>query len=157
MKVRISWLAAAIIAATPVVAQVDLDQAQACFAEAAQGQGDALACIDAAQDACMDNAQETPAVATLCFNEAQGAWSQALGARIQQLTTNADDTLAAVIRIETKYDLLGQLMQCDRVEALSVAASGLSGPMIALQKARCQSTASALTYLQLIQRARALP
>ena len=135
--------------------QVDLAAADACFAEAdAAGTNPAL-CIEPAQVACMDNSDSTPPVSTLCYTHARGAWSGAVGGVIEGIDARGDTRLGAVARIEARYDLLINLLHCDRAEELAIAASDLDGADIALQKARCQSTAAALTYIRLFLSARA--
>lgn len=126
--------------------------AEACFSDAATAHSDPAACVDAAQIDCLDNAVETPAVANLCLKNAQAAWSDALGARFASVVANADPAAAATLRIETKYDLLATLMQCDRMQELALATSDLTGPAIAVQTARCQATAAGLTYMRLYLR-----
>lgn len=157
MKSVFGMIAGIFLSAGPVLAGVDLAQAQACFDTAASDQTNPSQCIDAAQNACMDNAQETPAVAALCFSDARAVWSQAIGAEMSDMSESAEEGLVAVARIETKYDLLANLLQCDRMEELSLAVSTLSSDAIALQSARCQSTAAALTYMRLYLSAQSLP
>lgn len=135
-------------------AEVDIAAANACIVDAASAGGNPATCIDAAQDECLSNAGATPAVSALCFTRARDSWSAALGEVIAEVVARSDDRIAAIARIETKYDLLSNLLQCDRVEELAIAASELSGEEIGVQKARCQSTAAALTYVQLFLRAR---
>ncbi|SMX51136.1 hypothetical protein [Actibacterium lipolyticum] len=154
---RIGLLMAAFFISSGASAQVDIADAEACFAKAVTDNTNPAPCIDAAQSLCMIDAQETPAVATLCFNNAKDSWSGALGSRIQSFVADADETLAAVAQIETKYDLLSSLIQCDRIEELSIAASDIPGEEIAMQKSRCQSTASGLAYMRLFLRARQNP
>jgi len=152
---------AVILAASPAAAAanspgVGIAGVNACF-DAAQKDGTSPGpCIDAAQDACLDNAQETPAVATLCYTEARKVWSGALSGAIAAMTAATDEKVGAVARIETKYNLLSNLMECDRVEELSRAVSELKGGAIAVQTARCQATASAATYMHLYLRAKTL-
>jgi hypothetical protein len=141
--------------AAPVAAQVDLGQANACFDAAMRDQTTPSACIEAAQDTCMDNAQETPAVATLCFVAARESWSEGLASIFAETVGEMDEVSATVAQIETKYDLLANLLQCDRFEELSIAASDLGGDMIALQTARCQASASAVIYMRLYLTAQA--
>tara|TARA_R110002096_G_scaffold201392_6_gene385895 strand:+ start:905 stop:1429 length:525 start_codon:yes stop_codon:yes gene_type:complete len=148
-------LAAADLAATDL-AGVDISGFNACI-DAAQKDGtNPGPCIDTAQVACLDNARETPAVATLCYTEARKVWSGALSGTIAEMTRSADEKVAAVARIETKYNLLTNLMACDRVEELSRAVSAMPGEAIALQTARCQATASAATYMYLYLREKTL-
>ena len=151
LGIVLSWLASA------AVAEIDVKMTEACIAQSVGNQSNPAVCIDAAQVACMDGAADVPAVAALCFGEARDTWSDALRLRIQRIVAETDETLAVIAQIETKYDLLSNLIQCDRVEELSLAASDLTGESIAVQKARCLATATGLTYLRLHLRARDLP
>jgi hypothetical protein len=154
---RIAYAALCLNLASPALAEVDVDAANSCLTQAISAGTSPADCVNAAQDYCLDNAAEAPAVATLCFNEAQGAWSKALGAHIKKVLADADETVAAVVRIETKYDLLVNLLHCDRIEELSVAASDITSAEINLQKTRCQSSAAGLAYAHLFVKARNLP
>ncbi|ASM72182.1 MULTISPECIES: hypothetical protein [Roseobacteraceae] len=123
--------------------------AEACLAKAMQNGTDPTLCLDAPDAACMDNAQETPVVSTSCFAENRAQWGAAIGKRMDMLPDTTDTTVA---RIEARYDVIGAMVQCDRIEALAKAASDLSGPQIALQKERCLARANALTYVRLFAR-----
>lgn len=150
-KVALTFAFAALVAGS-ATAQVDVAVAEACFTNAVATQADPATCIISANAACMVDSTDTPAVATLCLSEAQQAWSIALASRIQSTLAGVDDRTAAVARIELKYDLLANLMQCDRLEELSKAASELTGSEIMMQTMRCQSAASGLTYVRLYLR-----
>ncbi len=132
---------------SPVAAQVA--GAEACLAAALKDGSDPTLCVEPSDAACMDSAPETPAVSTACFAETRAQWGAAIGKRMQSLP---DDTATTVARIEAKYDVIGGMVQCDRIEALAKAASDLDGPQIALQKERCLSRATALTYVRLFAR-----
>ena len=134
---------------TPALADVNIADVDACFEAARTGQADPAVCINAAQDSCLDNAQETPAVSALCFLEAREAWSDAVSQTFAEIVPTMDETDAAVLQIETKYALLGNLLQCDRIEELSLAASDLTSEAISIQSARCQASATAAMYLRL--------
>ena len=130
-------------------AEGDIAQVNTCLDKAAQGQGAPAACIEILQTPCLDNAQETPAVATLCLKNAQDVFSDGIAAVMAKTVAEFDERQAAVVRIEVKYDLLTNLLQCDRLEEVSLATTEISGAEATLQAARCQSTASALTYARL--------
>jgi len=140
--------------ALPAMAEVDLNTVNACIDTAANEQTNPALCIDQSHTACLDGAQETPAIATLCFTETRQQWTDSVGARMQAATANLNDRMQSVLNIETKYDLLSSLIQCDRMEELAIAATVSPGDSIALQKARCLSTASALAYVRLYIRVR---
>lgn len=144
-----SLLCAAVLAALgwPLCAQVA--GAEACLAGAVREGTDPALCLDAPDAACMDNAQETPAVSTACFAQLRAEWGAAIGKRMRSLP---EDTATTVARIEAKYDVISALVQCDRIEELAKATSDLGGPQIALQKERCLARANALTYVRLFVR-----
>ena len=149
---RPSLIAALALLTGPAWAEVDLPTAQSCFT----ARTDATTCIDAAQEDCLTELQSAPAAAALCYGKAQAVWGSGITARMDAIATQADETLTAVARIETQYDLLANMLQCDKVEALSKAASDLTGEQILAQKAACQSTATGLTYMRLFMRSRAM-
>ena len=149
MKKQAALFAALLTVAAPALAEVDLTAVDACFESARATQTDPAACINAAQDTCLDNAEDTPAVTTLCYVQARDVWSDGLARVFADIIPTMDGTDAAVLQIETKYALLGNLLQCDRIEELSLAASDLTGAAIALQSARCQASATAAMYLRL--------
>lgn len=135
--------------AAPAFAGVDIPTADACIATSFETGQSPAECIDAAQVECLAGAEETPAVATLCFVEARKIWTEALGAAIEQARDTLPADLAAISGIELKYDILGGLMQCDRMEELSLAVSDEKSELIGVQKSRCQATTSGLAYARL--------
>ena len=149
---RPTFIAALLCLGGPAAADVSLSAAQSCFI----AKTDATTCIDTAQTDCMASLQTAPAAATLCYTQARTVWEQGLTDRIAAIATQPDDTLTAVARIETRFDLLANMLQCDKIEALSKAASDLTGPEIAAQKAACQSTATGLSYMRLYMRSRTM-
>ncbi|MGJ8585026.1 MAG: hypothetical protein ACSHXD_13090 [Marinosulfonomonas sp.] len=152
MKHRLLAVIALPLLASSAWAEGDIAQVNTCLSQAAQGQGDPAACIEDLHAPCLDNAQETPAVATLCLKDTRKIWSDGIASVIADTVAEFDEKQAAVVRIEVKYDLLTNLLQCDRLEELSLATTEISGADSALQAARCQSTASALTYARLYTR-----
>ena len=155
MRLAKVLLLAVLLIPGPVRAELDIAAAEACFVSADQDGTNPALCIQAAQDPCMDNSDATPAVATLCFADARTAWSSAVSTAMATLDSRGDDRLAAFARIESRYDLLVNLLNCDRAEELAIALSDLEGAQVALQKARCQATATAITYMRLFLAARA--
>lgn len=150
----IAWLAALLIPGI-ALAEVNIAAADACFAEADDNSTNPALCIRAAQDFCMDDSDATPAVSTLCYTDALTVWTEAVAMAVDGIDAGSDGGMAAVARIEAKYDMLINLLQCDRAEELAIAMSDLGGVEMALQKARCRSTAGALTYMRLFLSARA--
>lgn len=146
------------LGAGPALAAVDLTTSNACFDAAVAGKTNPAQCIEAAQNTCLEGANGgTPAVTVLCFSEARDSWSAGLADTLAQITGQVDEKLAALARIETKYNLLTNLMECDRIEELSVAVSDMDGDAISIQSASCKASAAAATYMHLYLRAKSLP
>ncbi|QFU09669.1 hypothetical protein PARPLA_00768 [Rhodobacteraceae bacterium THAF1] len=131
------------------MAQVDIAAVDACIAES-ETPG---ACITDALATCDATDPETPAVATLCFTKEAATFNAGIAERIARLTEGASEEIATIARIETKYDVLSALLQCDRLEELSRAVGRDTGEVIQRQGARCKANAAGLTYVRLVQRA----
>ncbi|MHA6262564.1 hypothetical protein ACXYMO_05120 [Arenibacterium sp. CAU 1754] len=143
--------------AIPCWAGVDLATADACIVQSTESGQNPAACIDDAHAACQSAPSDTPAVATLCYVEAKTAWTQGIKTVMADVTAKAPETIATIARIEVKYDILANLVQCDRIEELALAASGAPEQDIVLQKSRCTAAASGLAYVRLKWRAGQLP
>lgn len=144
--------------ALPAAAQSapDLAGAEACFeARLAAGQPPA-ACLEAAHADCALAPQDAPAVASLCYREAQAVWDGGIGAEMARIREKASEEISAIAAIEVKYDLLAALTQCARMEELARAASSQSGEEILRAKSRCTAAASGLAYLRLKLRGRGI-
>lgn len=131
--------------------RLDLDTVAACVGTAADLGKSPNGCVDQAHTACLRLPADTPAVASLCFEETRAAWSDAIGARMADLSIRAPERIAALAGIEVKYDLLSALTQCDRMEELARLREAPT-PEILLQKTRCTATASGLAYVRLLWR-----
>ncbi len=149
---RISAIVVFVCLGNAAAAAVDLPAAKSCFL----AKTDPTTCIDAAQQDCMTDLQAAPSVATVCYGQTQSGWSEGITTQMDAIASQPDDTLTAVARIETQYDLLANMLQCDKIEALSKAASDLTGEQIGAQKAACQSTATGLSYMRIMLRSRSL-
>lgn len=149
-------LSLAFAAPALALADVDLPAVETCLSEsAATGQPPDL-CIEAAQSACLEADEEAPAVATLCFVEAEKVWQGGIAALMAQISAQAPEEIAAIAGIETKYDLLSALLQCSRMEDLALAVGRASEAAILRQNARCKASAAALTHARLFLRSQDL-
>lgn len=111
-------------------------------------------CIDAAHAACLSSSTEAHSVAALCFRDAQSRWNEGIKARLEAFTATASEEIAAIAAIEVKYDVLSGLLQCDRMQDLSLAVSQMTPEAILRQKSQCDATALGLAYARLLWRAR---
>lgn len=141
------------LADTPALAEprLDMDSVQACVATASELGKSPNGCVDQAHAPCLRVNSDTPAVATLCFEETRSEWSGAIATRMQRLGETAPEKLAALAGVEVKYDLLTSLVQCDRMEELAQLRE-IAAEEILLQKSRCHATASGLAYVRLLWR-----
>lgn len=114
------------------------------------------ACIDEAHGTCLKTPSAMPSVASVCFRAAQDRWSAGIKALMEAVRAKASKDVAVLASIEVKYDLLAGLMQCDRMEELSMALSELSQEDVLRQKTHCAATASGLAYARLRWRTRDL-
>lgn len=151
----LTGLIAAMYGDMPAYAGVDLEAVQTCVEQRSQD-GSAPQCVQLSHAECRTFPEDAPAAATLCFNKAHEQWSNGIAARMEVIRTSVDDTVSAIAGIEVKYDLLTSLLQCDRIEELSLLQSGRS-EQILLQKSRCAALATGYVYIRLLQRSRDLP
>ena len=142
--------------ANPAIAEVDLTTVNSCLTERLAGGEPPATCIDDAQVACMNVSRETPAVATLCFVEAEQEWQAAIASLMKTISQNAPEEIAAIAGIEARYDLLSALLQCNRMEELSLAVGRETGEAIQRQNAHCKANAAGLTYARIFLRSRDL-
>lgn len=137
------------LGSAPARAGVDLGEIDACVAAAMAAGQPATACVDAAHAACMETPDDAPAVAGLCFLEAKDAWSAGIADLMAVARDTAPEDLAAVLAIEVKYDLLGGLLQCDRLDELAHAVGNQAAEQVRMQKTRCEAVAAGLAYTRL--------
>ncbi|TNF19291.1 MAG: hypothetical protein EP318_15200 [Rhodobacteraceae bacterium] len=149
------WLALG--APVPALAAVDMDRFHACIDAQVEGNRPAADCVQQEHRACGDFPLETaPQAAMLCYREAQEAWTGAISARLETMKDRPEPKIAEVAGIEVKYDVLRNLLQCDRMEDLARLA-GQEATAMDLQKARCAATAFGLAYARLVLSAQARP
>ncbi|MBN7783625.1 hypothetical protein JYP51_01760 [Ponticoccus gilvus] len=107
------------------------------------------ACVAEGLSACDSEPSDMPAVAMLCYQKAQDGWGEGLAARMAEVRATASQQIAALTSVEVKYDLLGKLMQCDRLEELALIGEG-DAQAIQRDKARCAAAATGLTFVRLL-------
>lgn len=144
-------LAALIAGPAHAGAELDPDSVQACVATASEAGQSPLGCVDQAHAPCVGLPGDMPNVTSLCFNELRNGWSTAIASRMEKLSQEAPDRIAALAGIELKYDLLAALVQCDRLEEIEQLRETPAEEVV-LQKSRCAATASGLAYVRLLWR-----
>lgn len=137
-------------------ADVDLATADTCLTDHLSRNQNPSACIDQAHQRCLTTPETMTASAVLCFGQAREAWNIGIAANMDNITQNADARIAAIAAVELKYDLLANLMQCDRMEELAKLGAVATGDQIARQRAQCEASAAGLVYLRVKMRAQSL-
>ncbi|MCA0870818.1 hypothetical protein LCL97_08285 [Seohaeicola saemankumensis] len=148
-------LAAGLLLAVPVMAEVDLAAVKTCVAQRAEA-GTSTECVSLSHTECRAFPEDAPAAATLCFKQAHDRWSEGIAARMTEIRAAVEDPLAAAAGIDVKYDLLTSLLQCDRMEEMALLQEGPPETVL-LQKTRCTALASGYVYVRLLLRSRNLP
>lgn len=143
--------ALALFASAPVAAQ-DLSECVATRQDQGSRPG---ACVAERLSACDAEPSDKPAVAMLCYQQAQDGWGEGLATRMAEVRQTASEQVAAIASIEVKYHLLGNLMQCDRLEELALIGEGETAG-IQRDKARCTAAATGLAFVQLLMSAQEL-
>ncbi len=139
--------------APPVSAEIlgDPETRDCVEAQVAAG-APAADCVTRAHAACLDLG-DAPAAATLCLLEAKEAWGERIAARMDEIEAAAPAEIGEVAVIEVRFDLLQNLLQCDRLEALARLRDP-GGEALRLQRARCEATATGLAYVKLLLQSR---
>ncbi|WP_439122145.1 hypothetical protein [Marivita sp.] len=140
----------------PAMSEVSVDQVKTCLSERMSTGQSPATCIDDAQSECLAVDNEAPAVATLCFVDAEKDWNGGISSLMAHISKVATDEIAAIAGIEAKYDLLSALLQCSRMEELSLAVGRDNEPAILRQNARCKANAAGLTFARLYLRSQDL-
>ncbi|WP_238367481.1 hypothetical protein [Mesobacterium pallidum] len=112
--------------------------------------GEALqSCLAVAHAACDAIPAETPAAAIACYRAAEQGWTDAIKSTLQsRAETMAPDALTA-LSINTRYDLMTALLQCDRRQEIGLAVTQDPAPEIQAARARCGALSAALVLARL--------
>lgn len=139
----------------PVAAEVSIDRISTCIDDALSREADPTACLTEALAPCASITSETPAVASVCFRAVRDTFNSGIAARLDTLRQDTSGQMSAIAGIEVKYDLLGALLQCDRLEELALLGDAEIA-QIQRRSDQCTARATGMTYLRLLWRARDL-
>ncbi|SEF76314.1 hypothetical protein [Jhaorihella thermophila] len=120
---------------------------EGCLSRQAEANRPVADCVNEAQVACFQYEEASPA-ANACFLAAKEEWGELIAARMDRIRATAPPEIAAIAGIEVKYDLRGNLMQCDRMEELALVRED-PGPAVLARRVRCEATAVGLAYAKL--------
>lgn len=129
-------------------------QVQACIDAQIAADAPVAECVNEAQADCLQYPLDAaPDAATKCFLDQKETWGAAIAARMGEIKATADEGVVAVAGIEVKYDLMSNLLQCDRIEELTLLRRDPDAQTRA-QDARCESTATGLAFIKLLLQSR---
>lgn len=109
----------------------------------------AKACLDVAHARCDGEPENAATVAAECYQKTNEFWTKSIRLEMQSLAEKAPQDIAVITGIELKYDILTAMLQCDRQEALALAAGTIGADVILRQKLRCQSSVTGLAFTRL--------
>ncbi|MGY3439064.1 MULTISPECIES: hypothetical protein [unclassified Marinovum] len=137
--------------------KMDIAGFRACIDTQIAAQAPTQSCIQAELRACGTiDTTEGAAAAVLCYVEAKNSWTGAIKTRLNELRAAADEKIADIAGVEVKYDVLSGLLQCDRLQELSLL-TDRSSDEINIQKSGCTATTMGLAYAKLLVQSRNLP
>lgn len=159
---RLACLAAALLTLPLAAAAQDegkaapdpVAQLKGCIADKVEAGDEPRPCVNEVQAECLDLPAEAPSVAAKCFLERKETWGAALSETMKGLQKGLSEDAAAMAGIEMKYALMGNLMQCDRLEELRLVREDPSEATRAVD-ARCEATATGMALADLLARMQA--
>jgi len=153
---RRAAVASLILTAWPVSGSSAITEAEiaACL-NAPETQTDPALCATAAQKDCLAFPETAPSAAAECFLNAKAEWDGLIAGRMKAIAETAPERVAAIARIEVKYDLLANLLHCDRLEELA-RLGDTDDEHLLRQRTQCEATAAGLSYLKLLRRSEGL-
>ncbi|WP_346897322.1 hypothetical protein [uncultured Roseibium sp.] len=150
----------ALVAVTPGAASdakagADLSGTESCVSSAIEAQRSPGDCLTELHTPCMAFSPSSKAQATLCFVNTRKSWDARIKERLDAIAKTAPPKVASIAKIESRYDLLSNLLQCDRLDELSALYQTAEEDRL-LQKKRCEAAAAGLTYIRLLVRSETL-
>jgi hypothetical protein len=137
--------------ATPLPAAADsMDGALACLQDAAQTGAPLGACVNDAQADCL-GLDPGSSEGILCFQTTKARWGALITERMAEIEATAPDEIRQIAGIEVKYDLQINLLQCDRMEELSLVSRNPDTTTLHA-RAACESSAVGLSWVRLMAR-----
>lgn len=149
-KIAMAYAVFAVVASGAAQAASDLDT---CIGSRIEKSEDPSVCVDPALTECTAIVDAQGAVAALCYKQAKDSFGAQIKAALNDVKSTAAEDIATITAIETKYDILSGLMQCDRLEELARAVSDQTADSILREKSRCEAMTLGLGYVRLKLRA----
>lgn len=127
---------------------------RACVEAQVQKGAPVAECVNAAQVQCLEFKDASPA-ATECFMGFKERWGAMISARMKEIEAAAPANITSVAKIELKYDMMQNLLQCDRIEELAMLTQPDEAAIV-WQRARCEATATGLVFVKLVLQSRGI-
>lgn len=132
----------------------EFGDAQSCLDTRIAANEPVADCVNEVQTVCMSF--DAPSLAGAdCYRRAKDHWGGLISARMEKIQELANENLTAIAGIEVKYDLKLNLMQCDRMEELSLVRKDPNDETV-YTRMRCEATAVGLAYAKLYYQSGAL-
>jgi hypothetical protein len=141
---------AALFGVIPVCAVAEFDQQSLmmCLNTKIEYNLPAAECVTEALQACLQIDDKHVNTKTDCFLTAKSEFATLNAGRIEELQSALDAQKYQIVEISTRYDILGNLMQCDRLHEMNLVMQE-DANAINLQNFRCQATAMGMAFAKL--------
>lgn len=148
-KTMKNWIAALLVLGPSVVlAEVDGAEIKLCLNTKIEYNQPAAECVTEALQACFEIDDKHVNTKTDCYLSAKSDFATLNAGRIDELQSALDAQKYQIVEISTRYDILGNLMQCDRLHEMNLVMQE-DADAINLQNFRCQATAMGMAYVKL--------
>jgi hypothetical protein len=134
--------------AAPVQAFEEAINPRECVEAQAKAEEPAANCVNRAQAECLQYEVGSDA-GLACFLEAKETWGKQIATRMEEIRAKSPEEIAVIAGIEVKYDLQINLLQCDRMNDLTLVRKD-PDKETAYSRARCEATAVGLSYVKLL-------
>lgn len=143
-------LIAVLIAALPSVTLADVDGAAVdlCLETQITQNQPAVDCVTQALQTCFQIDDKHVSTKTECYLSAKSDFATLNAGRVDALQSVLDAQKYQIVEISTRYDILGNLLQCDRLHEMNLVMQE-DADAINLQNFRCQATAMGMAYAKL--------
>lgn len=126
----------------------DFADPKACISQQIAAGAPVAECVNEVHTTCFAY-EEASLAATNCLRLAKDYWGSLIAGRMEQIRAAAPEEISAIAGIEVKYDLRANLMQCDRMEELTLVQREADEETL-FTRTRCEATAVGLAYVKLV-------
>lgn len=127
---------------------LQLEGARDCVRAQTEAKAPPSECVNRLHADCLQYPQGSEA-GLACFIEAKEKWGALIKERMGEIQSAAPEEIGMIAGIEVKYDLQINLLQCDRIQELTLVHRDPDATT-AHARARCEATAIGLAYVKLL-------